>query len=182
MSLIDTPFSKGPSASVRTRSMILRVTGTAVSVCALAVANAFSSPASAAELTRSVDVTATPAQVWSVIGPFCAIKDWHPVVGTCTEDGKTPPTRTLVTKDGKVTFVEPETARTDHSYSYTFAASPFPVTHYTGTISVVAKGSDGATIVWHGTYTPNPGKAKEATADFAGVYETGLAALKTRFK
>ena len=33
------------------------------------------SPASAATLSRSVDVSATLSQVWSMIGPFCAIKD-----------------------------------------------------------------------------------------------------------
>jgi hypothetical protein len=101
------------------------------------------SPASAAELIRSADVAATPAMVWSTIGPFCAIKDWHPLVGTCTDDGKVPPTRTLVTKDGKVTFVETQVARNDveHTYSYNFVSSPFPVTQYVGTIKVAAKGN-----------------------------------------
>ena len=33
------------------------------------------SPAFAATLSRSVDVSATVSAVWSMIGPFCAIKD-----------------------------------------------------------------------------------------------------------
>lgn len=32
-------------------------------------------PASAANLTRSIEVSGAAAEVWSVIGPFCAIKD-----------------------------------------------------------------------------------------------------------
>jgi Polyketide cyclase / dehydrase and lipid transport len=141
------------------------------------------SPASSAELTRSTDVAATPSAVWSTIGPFCAIKDWHPVVGTCSEDGRVPPTRTLVTKDGKVTFVETQVARNDaeRTYSYNFVSSPFPVTKYIGTIKVSAKGPGRSTITWHGTYVPLPGKEKDADAAFAGVYEAGLAALKSRF-
>jgi hypothetical protein len=149
----------------------------------LTVWNAAESPAVAAELTRTIDVAADPATVWSLIGPFCAIKDWHPVVGSCTEDGLAPPVRTLVTKDGKATFVEMQVARDDarYTYSYDFVSSPFPVSRYVGTISVVAHGYGTSTIVWHGVYTPLPGKDAEAEAAFASVYEPGLAAIKARF-
>ena len=142
-----------------------------------------SSDAAAASLSRSVEVDAPASAVWSIIGPFCAIKDWHPVVSSCSEDGGSPPTRTLVTKDGKATFVEPEVARNDeeHFYSYSFRASPFPVTHYMGTIWVVSEGAHRSTVLWTGTYTPLPGKEKDANDAFAGVYESGLAALKARF-
>ena len=141
------------------------------------------SDASAASLSRSVNVDATPSQVWSVIGPFCAIKNWHPVVGTCSLRGANMPTRTIVTKDGKTTFVESQVARneTERFYSYAFKSSPFPVTHYIGTIWVVSNTEGTATVLWTGTYTPLQGKEAEAEADFAGVYDSGLAALKTRF-
>jgi hypothetical protein len=139
--------------------------------------------AAAASLSRSVEVDAAPSKVWSVVGPFCAIKDWHPVVGSCSETGK-PPVRMLETKDGKTTFVELEVARNETArfYSYSFQASPFPVTHYIGTIWVVPAADAGrSTVLWTGTYTPLPGKEKEANDAFAGVYDSGLAALKTRF-
>src|SRR5512146_2909657 len=44
-------------------------------------------PASAASLSRSAEVNGTPHEIWSMIGPFCAIKDWHPAIATCAEDG-----------------------------------------------------------------------------------------------
>ena len=56
-----------------------------------------------------------------------------------TEDGKVPPTRTLVTKDGKATFVELQTVRSDTKHFYTYQSTPLPVTHYTSTIKVAAK-------------------------------------------
>src|SRR4051812_648263 len=62
-------------------------------------------------VSKSADIPASPQRVWALIGPFCAIQDWLPPVGTCTQDGKSPPTRTLVTKDGKATFVELQTGR-----------------------------------------------------------------------
>jgi hypothetical protein len=151
--------------------------------CAITILHDSDASAYGASLSRSVEVDAPPSAVWSVIGPFCSIKDWHPAIGTCSEEGANPPTRRLVTKDGKTTFVEPQMARSDvdRFYSYTFESSPFPVTHYMGTIWVVSAANGGSTVFWTGTYTPEPGKEKEAHAAFAGVYEAGLAALKTRF-
>ena len=150
---------------------------------ALALVSALRSPASAATLSRSVEVNGTPAAVWSAIGPFCAIKDWLPPVGTCTEDGKAPPTRTLVTKDGKATFVETQTARSDaeHSYSYKFKSSPLPVTSYKSTIKVTAKGEGVSTVTWSSTYTPNSGKEQDAKEALNGIYDAGLASIKARF-
>jgi hypothetical protein len=43
---------------------------------ALAFLSISVSPAYAATLSRSVDVSGTLSAVWSMIGPFCAIKDW----------------------------------------------------------------------------------------------------------
>ncbi len=129
-----------------------------------------------------MEVAATPSAVWSLIGPFCAIQDWLPPVGTCTEDGKAAPTRTLVTKDGKATFVELETARNDamHSYSYTFQSSPLPVTHYQSTIEVTSKGKGVSTVTWRATYTPDIGKEKDANDALAGIYSVGLDTIRAK--
>ena len=139
-------------------------------------------PASAATISRSVDVKASASTVWSLIGPFCAIKNWLPPVGECIEDGKAPPTRVLVTKDGKAAFVETQTARNDneHTYSYAFVSSPLPVSNYKATIKVTAKGDGFSTITWTGSYTPDQGKEKAANEALNGVYEAGLTEIKAR--
>jgi len=141
-------------------------------------------PVSAADLTRTIEVDGAPSAVWSVIGSFCAIKDWLPPVGMCIEDGKTPPTRTLVTKDGKASFVETQIARNEkeYSYSYAFVSSPLPVTNYKSTIKVTAKGDSGSVVTWTGTYTPDSGKEKDATEALSGVYEAGLLGIQAKFK
>ena len=140
--------------------------------------------ASAANLTRSIEVNGAPAAVWSLIGSFCAIKDWLPPVGACIEDGKSPPTRTLVTKDGKASFVETQTARNEkeYSYSYAFVASPLPVTNYKSTIKVTAKADGVSVVTWTGSYTPDSGKEKDAIDALSGVYEAGLAGIQARFR
>jgi hypothetical protein len=154
----------------------------AAALCAAALLATGIAPASAATLLRSVDVKASPAAVWSAIGSFCAIKDWLPPVGACIEDGKSPPTRTLVTKDGKAAFVETQTARDDaaFSYSYAFIASPFPVRNYKSTIKVTAKGDGVSTVTWTGSYTADQGKERAADEALTGVYEAGLAEIRAR--
>jgi hypothetical protein len=144
---------------------------------------AAAAPACADMVTRSVDVEATPEAIWALIGPFCAIKDWLPPVGTCTEDGRSPPTRTLVTKDAAATFVELQTERNDaaHFYTYQFQSSPLPVTHYKATIKVSSRGDGKATVTWRGTYSANPGKEKVASDALSGIYEAGLNSIKLKF-
>jgi hypothetical protein len=156
-----------------------RVIGACLAVSALVL---LALPASAASLSRSVDVDGAPSAVWSAIGPFCAIRDWHPAIATCTEDGKSPSTRTLVTKDGKATFVELQIseAGAKNQYSYSFVSSPLPVTHYRSTLKVTARGN-GSKVTWSGDYTPDNGKEKDADQALAGIYETGLQAIKVKF-
>ena len=141
-------------------------------------------PASAASLSRSVDVDAPASDIWSAIGPFCAIKDWHPAIGSCSEDGKNPPTRTLVTKDGKAQFVELRVAMNEKArrYSYAFVSSPLPVHDYRSTLAVSARDKGHARITWSGQYTPEPGKDEEAAQALGGIYDSGLQAIKTRFE
>jgi uncharacterized protein YndB with AHSA1/START domain len=151
---------------------------------ALACVSLNVSSVSAATLSRSADVNGTVSAVWSLIGPFCAIKDWLPPVGTCTEKTGPAPERTLVTKDGKATFVEAQTARSeaDHSYSYTFKSSPLPVTEYISTIKVVAKSDKVSTVTWSSTFVPNAGKEKDALEALTGIYDAGLTMIKSKFK
>ena len=100
-----------------------------LAICALAAAAMATSKTS---LTRTIVVHASADAVWQAVGPFCAIGDWHPAIGSCALDSAAKPTRTLVTRDGAATFVELQEARNDaaHRYSYSFTSSPVPVTHY----------------------------------------------------
>jgi hypothetical protein len=163
--------------------MFARFAAAVLTASTFAFLSATASPTSAASLSRNVDVSGTPAQVWSKIGAFCAIATWHPAIGTCAEDGKVPPTRTLVTKDGAATFVELQTgySAAKHRYSYTFLASPLPVKHYVSTFKVSAKARGVSTVTWSGAYTPITGKEADANAALGGIYEAGLAQIKAKF-
>jgi hypothetical protein len=151
--------------------------------CLLLLAGTGLGPARAATLAQSVDVNAAPADVWALIGPYCAIEAWLPPVGSCREDGGTPPTRTLVTKDRSATFVERELARSDaqHFYSYAFVSSPLPVRNYHATIRVIARGSGGSTITWSGEYLPDNGREQQAHDALSQIYQSGLDFIAASF-
>ena len=134
-------------------------------------------------LSRSIEVTASAAEIWAAIGAFCSVPDWHPAVGTCSHDGESPPTRTLVTVDGQATFVELETARDDamFTYSYAILSGPLPITDYIATISVAEMADGGSTVTWSSHYTPLEGHDETAASALTGIYDSGLAAIADRF-
>jgi hypothetical protein len=157
-----------------TRSLML-------AACALV---ALSTAATAAEVTETVDTTASPKAVWTLIGKFDGIVNWLPgVVSSPADKGsKVGSVRTITLKaPGGPTVVETLTAHKGHSYSYKIdKVDPkvLPVTGYTSTISIT-KTPTGSTVTWHGEFTP-AGGADEAAADKAvsGLYRSGLDNIK----
>ena len=158
------------------------VSAAAALIAAGACLSLISPAANAATLTRRVVVSGTPSEVWAMIGPFCAIKDWLPPVGSCKETGETPLVRTLVTKDGQATFVERQVARSDvnHFYSYVFVSSPLPVSRYKSTIEVTPQGASQSIVTWHSSYTPNAGRDADAKQALSGIYEAGLTSIQAQ--
>lgn len=166
--------------SARTGAGGCKTNATMALIAASVVAGAFPQAASAATVSQSVVVHATPSEVWSLIGPFCAIEQWLPPVGSCRNDGGDPLIRTLVTKDGQATFIEQQTARDEARffYSYTFLSSPLPLTNYSSTIRVTAGQPGQATVTWSGNYTPDAGMDKDAADALDGIYAAGLNTIR----
>ncbi len=136
----------------------------------------------AAEVTEKVDVKATKEAAWTLIGDFCGIKDWHPVIVGCEikMDGSNK-VRTMTAKDG-AKFVEKELARDDKgdSYTYSILTSPLPLKDYKSTLGVTGSG-DTATITWTGSFTPDaPDNGVEKVV--SSIYQAGLTGLKTKLE
>lgn len=147
------------------RFTVMLLTGAVVASSAIA--------AHAASIDKSVDVDAPASKVWSMIGPFCSIKNWHPAIGQCTESGGV---RHLTTKDGKAQFIEKQTASDSKTmmYSYVIEESPLPIKDYKSTLQVTPEGNDKSKVTWSATYTPDPGKEAAADQALTGIYEGGL--------
>jgi hypothetical protein len=140
-------------------------------------------PSFALEAMKSIDVAAPPAKVWSTIGDFCGIGQWHPAIEKCVlsqDGGKS--LRTLSLKGGG-TIVESQTARDDKAMSYTYAivSSPLPVSDYSSTISVMPKGT-GSTVKWTGSFKAKGAPDAVAIDAISGIYESGLKAIADKAK
>jgi hypothetical protein len=135
------------------------------------------SAAQAVESKASKTSTASVDAVWTKIGDFCGIAQWHPAIANCvlSADKKD---RTLTLKGGG-TIVEHLVRWSDktHSYTYKIVSGPLPVEKYESTIHVGKSGS-GSVITWKGHYSAKP-PASDADAKKVvdGVYDGGLTAL-----
>lgn len=138
----------------------------------------------ALEVSRSLEIKAPPAGVWALIGDFCAIEKWHPLIERCSvsrrsdDDGKIVVVRSMVAAGGLGTIIEVQTDRDEKAmrYSYDFVAGPLPVKTYHATISVHPNG-ENATVVWTATFDAAGMSDAEAKADIEGVYQQGLGGI-----
>lgn len=145
----------------------------------------------------SVDVKASPAEVWAVIGNFQDMS-WLPVVfSTRGENGNEPEVATRVLTLGKEGGPEVfETLRKYDAEKMTYSylinevdVNVFPVTNYSSTISVTANPDGGSHIDWKaGFYRGYPNNDppenlndEAAMKAVTGLYQTGLDALAQRF-
>jgi hypothetical protein len=129
----------------------------------------------------SIQIPATPDEVWQRIGGFDSLPDWLPYIphSALSDGGRV---RTLANPAGDA-IVERLLAfdHTARSYSYTILQSPFPVTGYVSTLQVRADGAAGSVVEWSGRFVPGGISDEEASQLFGGIYRDGLQALRDAY-
>jgi len=148
------------------------------------------------KVQEQVEINATPAKVWAVIGNFQDMGWLAPVARTEGEKGnEIGATRRLTLKDGGT--VDEELYKYDAekmSYSYRITAvdvKVLPVTNYSSTITV-QPGADGkgSVVEWAGAFYrgfPNNEPPPELNDEAAikavtGLYRDGLDGLKKKIE
>ncbi|SFS32735.1 SRPBCC family protein [Saccharopolyspora flava] len=133
----------------------------------------------------SAVVEAPVEKVWEAVRDFNGLPVWHPAIASSEiEDGRDAASvgcvRHLVLGDGgevreRLVALD-DVAR---SYTYEFAASPFPVRSYRSTIHVLPVTSTGHSFVeWYADFDSDADVEAEMDKTFArGVYATGLKGL-----
>jgi len=140
--------------------------------------------ATAADVTEaaaSIDLQASPEQVWQLIGGFGSLPDWLPYIpkSELSEGGRV---RRLADLDG-ATIVERLVAfdQPGRRYTYAIQQAPFPVTNYHSTLCVRETDTGtGSRVEWSGRFTPTGVSTAQAAKLFRGIYEDGLKALAAR--
>jgi Polyketide cyclase / dehydrase and lipid transport/Domain of unknown function (DUF4331) len=127
----------------------------------------------------SVELAASPDDVWSVIGQFSL--DWHPAVARVRLIGEgVGQLRRLETRDGReiVERLE-EVDDTKRSYRYSLV-SGVPASHYAGVINVRQKGS-GSVAEWRVEFLANKQPDIVVRTTVSTLVKTGLGSLTPRF-
>jgi mxaD protein len=152
----------------------------------------YAKPAKVLKISESVEIQATPAQVWDKVGNFGDLGAWHPAVKTTEilsgENGKVGAVRFLTLQDGgtiKETLLsfDPRKMR----YSYNIVEGVLPVSEYASSISVSKAKKDLCKVIWSGEFkrkdtSENPAAGQDdttATKTMISVYRGGLDNLKT---
>ena len=130
-------------------------------------------------VAESVELAATPDEVWSLIGQFGGA--WHPMTArvglTGTGIGQL---RTIQTIDGRH-IVERLEATDDAKrfFRYTNIAG-IPVSQYTGTLEVNPKGG-GSVVDWRAQFLAISVADRGVKVLISTLFRTGLESLKPRF-
>ena len=131
---------------------------------------------------KSIKISASPEQVWQLIGGFDSLPDWLPYIPSSkvTEGGRV---RHLANPDGDAIVERLENFNDkERYYTYSIMKAPFPVTDYLSTIQV-KEDTDGQSslVEWSGIFTPVGVSDQEAIELFQGIYKDGLKALQKAF-
>jgi len=130
-------------------------------------------------VSQSIEVAATPDEVWSVIGDFGGA--WHPLLArvrvTGTGIGQL---RTIETVDGREIVERLEAIdNVRRCFRYTSIAG-MPVSHYTGLLEVKPNGG-GSVVDWRTQFVANRQTDRAAKVLVSTLLNTGLESLKSRF-
>ncbi|HME81452.1 MAG TPA: DUF4331 family protein [Candidatus Eremiobacteraceae bacterium] len=130
-------------------------------------------------VAESVDVLASPNQVWALIGQFGGL--WHPLMAAVKLTGNgIGQLRAIETLDGKQIVERLQSIdESRRSYSYTMV-SGIPAVDYTGVLDVKPKGS-GSSVEWRVQYLADGQPTIVVHSIVSNLLDTGLASLKKRF-
>jgi hypothetical protein len=141
---------------------------------------AWSAAAEAIEVKKRREAPGKPADVWAVVGDFCAIKNWHPAVEECEQIEEGGDTFRILTLGDGGKIKEKLTATDDTSYSYEIVEGPLPVKNYTATLEVGEDDEpDRVEIEWEAEFDADGVEDAEAEKTIVGIFNDGVSGIKT---
>jgi len=134
-----------------------------------------------AKVNMSVDINVAADKVWSLIGGFNDLSDWHPAVEK-SELNENDSVRTLYLAGGgeiiEKLLNHDDNART---YSYAITDSPLPVAEYKAEIKVTEQTEGKSTVEWSAEFNADGASESEAEGVIKGIFQAGFDNLKKMF-
>lgn len=136
-----------------------------------------------ASVAMTLKLSASADQVWTRIGKFEGLHEWHPVIEKSEMEGSgVGAKRNLFLAGGGNVHerLDAEDAA-GRSYTYTILESPLPVANYQSTIKVVDNGDGSCTVDWSSNFDADGASDADAEGAIQGVYQAGFDALTGEF-
>lgn len=164
-----------------------RSTGLTTLVSTLLLSASLTVSAGDLTVSKEIVVNASPETTWKMIGNFNHLDVWHPVVvGSKLTQGKADTAgaiRVLTLGNGaSITEKLLSHSNANNSYSYAITESPLPVSDYVSMIEVSAADGGKSVVKWSSSFDAKNASDKEAMDTIAGVYDAGLASIKSNFE
>jgi uncharacterized protein YndB with AHSA1/START domain len=132
-------------------------------------------------VSRTIDLPASAADVWDVVGDFNGLPRWNAGVerSELSNGGKR---RTLFLKVGG-TVVEDLLVRDDaaRAISYSIVESVVPVSSHKATMTVRESGTGQCAVQWTCEFEPKGVDAATVEGIFSTIFDRGLKQLAERF-
>lgn len=152
-----------------------------LTLIALAATFAWSSVAEAIDVKKRREAPGTPAEVWAVVGDFCAIKDWHEAVAECEQVKEEGATYRILTLGDGGKIKEKLTEAGNTTYSYDIIEGPLPVKNYSATLEVGEDDEpDRVEILWTANFDANGVEDAEAEKIIVGIFNAGVSGIKKK--
>ncbi|HLO63368.1 MAG TPA: SRPBCC family protein [Azonexus sp.] len=120
-------------------------------------------------ITKKLNVPADKA--WQAIRNIGRLDVWFPIINTCHVDGQgVGAHRRMTLEGGKITDLIEEVSDADQRLVYLRTESPFPVTHYRGTVEVFDSYDAQAVVTWTIDFESSP----EDSAALADLVKTAI--------
>lgn len=130
-----------------------------------------------ANVSKSVKLSVPAAQVWTLVGGWNALADWHPGIQKSELEGGGEVRRLHLVGGGEIVETLERHDDDARTYSYEINASPLPVANYKATITVRDE-EGGAEVEWSSSFQPSGASEGDAVATVQGIYEAGFDNLK----
>jgi uncharacterized protein YndB with AHSA1/START domain len=132
-------------------------------------------------VVKTIELPASAADVWAVIGDFNGLPRWNAGVerSDLSEGGKR---RTLTLKAGGAVVEDlvyyDEAGR---SLSYSIVEGPIPVSRHQATIAAAERGPGQSIVRWNCEFEPKGAPIEVVAGIFSSIFEGGLKQLAQMF-
>ena len=127
------------------------------------------------KVSKTLQIAADPAKVWTMLGRFDGLEAWMPSIESCEGTGSGPGAKRTLTMGDGASVIE-ELVSVDEStrrYTYKILEAPLPIKNYLSAISVTAEGS-GSGVSWACEFDADGAPEADMEAMLVDLYQSSL--------